>query len=92
MKSEFKKVFRKQSRLHRWHKINKNVSNKEKLKSHSEMVRKKLKSAEMYYIKHLSENIENGRKNFWKYVKRQQCNTVGINTLKYVNMKNVSIM
>ena len=90
MKSEFKKVFRKQRRLHRRYKMNKNVSNKEKLKSHRKMVRKKLKSAEMYYIKHLSENIENGKKNFWKYVKRQQCNTVGINTLKYNGVNYVN--
>ena len=75
-------MFRKQKRLHRLYCKRKTLNAKLNLYQSRKELRKVSKNSESQYIKQLSQNLDKGKKQFWKFVKQQQTSSTGISSLK----------
>ena len=82
LNNNLKKMFRKQKRLHRLYCKRKTLNAKLNLYQSRKELRKVSKISESQYIKQLSQNLDKGKKQFWKFVKQQQTSSTGISSLK----------
>ena len=82
LNNHLKKMYKKQKSLHKIYVKKKAESARRKLQSFRKLLRSKLQISESRYVKHLSLNMDNGKRRFWKFVKAQQSNSNGIGTLK----------